>query len=87
MAVIVIKNLKSGESLRYAISDEWLPKIFGWIKSDPSARYDSAMSTEGLFQMEPVKSSPHRRNRVRDVTFGSQRRSLWVGNRWGPQVS
>jgi formylmethanofuran dehydrogenase subunit E len=55
MAVIVIRNRKTGEGLRYTIADEWLPKILGWIKSDPSARYDSAMSAEGLFQVEQVK--------------------------------
>jgi formylmethanofuran dehydrogenase subunit E len=55
IAVIVIRNRKTGEGLRYTIADEWLPKILGWIKSDPSARYDSAMSAEGLFQVEPVK--------------------------------
>src|ERR1700735_4986338 len=55
MAVIVIKNRKTGEGLKYTITDEWLPKILGWIKSDPSARYDSAMSAEGLFQVQPVK--------------------------------
>jgi formylmethanofuran dehydrogenase subunit E len=55
MAVIVIKNRKTGEGLKYTIADEWLPKILGWIKSDPSARYDSAMSAEGLFQVEPIK--------------------------------
>jgi formylmethanofuran dehydrogenase subunit E len=55
MAVIVIKNRKTGEGLKYTIADEWLPNILGWIKSDPSARYDSAMSAEGLFQVEPVK--------------------------------
>ena len=53
MAVIVIKNRKTGEGLRYIIADEWLPKILGWIKSDPSARYDAAMSAEGLYQVEP----------------------------------
>jgi formylmethanofuran dehydrogenase subunit E len=55
MAVIVIKNRKTGEGLKYTIDDAWLPKILGWIKSDPSARYDSAMSAEGLFQVEPVR--------------------------------
>ena len=55
MAVIVIKNRKTGEGLRYTISDEWLPKILAWIKSDPSARYDAAMSADGLFQVESVK--------------------------------
>jgi formylmethanofuran dehydrogenase subunit E len=55
MAVIVIRNRKTGEGLKYTIADEWLPKILGWIKSDSSARYDSAMSADGLFQVEPVK--------------------------------
>jgi|SRR5271154_1144110 len=55
MAVIVIKNRKTGEGLKYTIADEWLPKILGWIKSDPSARYDSAMNAEGLFEVEPIK--------------------------------
>ena len=52
MAVIIITNKKTGESLRYSIKDEWLPKILSWLKSDPSSRYDTAMSTEGLFQVE-----------------------------------
>jgi formylmethanofuran dehydrogenase subunit E len=55
MAVIVIKNRKTGEGLKYTIADDWLPRILGWIKSDPSARYDSAMNAAGLFQVEPVK--------------------------------
>jgi formylmethanofuran dehydrogenase subunit E len=55
MAVIVIKNRKTGEGLKYTITDEWLPRILGWIKSDSSARYDSAMNAEGLFQVEPAK--------------------------------
>ncbi len=55
MAVIIIKNRKTGEGLKYTIADEWLPKILGWIKSDPSARYDSAMSAEGLFQVEAIQ--------------------------------
>ena len=55
MAVIVIKNRKTGEGLRYSIADEWLPKILGWIKSAPSARYEAAMSADGLFQVESVE--------------------------------
>ena len=54
MAVIVIKNRKTGEGLRYTIADEWLPKIPSWIKSDTSARYDAAIGAEGLFQVEPT---------------------------------
>jgi hypothetical protein len=55
MAVIVIKNRRTGEGLRYTISDDWLPKILGWIKSDPSERYDAAMGADGLYQVESVK--------------------------------
>jgi len=55
MAIIVITNKKTGEALRYSITDEWLPKILAWLKSDASSRYDSAMSAEGLFQVEQVK--------------------------------
>ena len=55
MAVIIITNKQTGESLRYSIKDEWMPKILAWLKSDPSSRYDTAMSAEGLFQVEQVK--------------------------------
>jgi formylmethanofuran dehydrogenase subunit E len=52
MAVVVIRNRKSGEGLKYSISDEWLPKILGWNKSEPLARFDAAMAAEGLFLSE-----------------------------------
>jgi formylmethanofuran dehydrogenase subunit E len=52
MAVIVIRNRKTGEGLRYIVAEEWLPKILGWNKSDPAGRYDQAMSAEGLFKSE-----------------------------------
>jgi hypothetical protein len=35
MAVIIIRNRKTGEGLKYTIADEWLPKILSWNKSDP----------------------------------------------------
>jgi hypothetical protein len=55
MAVIVVKNRKTGEGLRYSVSDDWLPKILSWLEADPSARYDAAVNAEGLFQVEDVK--------------------------------
>jgi formylmethanofuran dehydrogenase subunit E len=55
MAVVVVTNKKTGEALRYSITDEWLPKILAWLKSDPQARYNAAMNAEGLFQVEPTK--------------------------------
>jgi hypothetical protein len=54
MAVIVIRNRKTGEGLKYTIADEWLPKILGWNKSDLSGRYDAAMAAEDLFKSEPA---------------------------------
>jgi formylmethanofuran dehydrogenase subunit E len=55
MAVIVATNKNSGEALRYSISDAWLPKILLWLNGDPEARYDAAMSAEGLFQVKAAK--------------------------------
>ena len=52
MAAIVIRNRKTGEALKYSIADEWLPKILGWNKSEPLARFDAAMAAEGLFVSE-----------------------------------
>lgn len=54
MAVVVIRNRKNGEGLKYSIADEWLPKILGWNKSDPASRYDSAMSADTMFQSESL---------------------------------
>jgi formylmethanofuran dehydrogenase subunit E len=54
MAMVVIRNRKTGEGIKYTISDEWLPKILGWNKSEPPARFDAAMSAEGLFKSEPA---------------------------------
>ena len=54
-AVILIKNRKTGEGLRYTVADEWLPKILAWLKADSSERYDAMMSAEALFQVEQVK--------------------------------
>jgi hypothetical protein len=38
MAVIGVRNRKTGESLRHTIADEWLRKILAWNKGDPAAR-------------------------------------------------
>lgn len=49
LAVIVIRNRKTGEGLRYAIADEWLPRMLAWNKEPPVERYNAAMMAEGLF--------------------------------------
>lgn len=55
MAVIVIANKKTGHTLRYTITDEWLPKILTWFGVDPAMRYDAAMDADDLFHVEQVK--------------------------------
>ena len=54
MAAIVIRNRKTGEALRYSISDDWLPAILGWNKLDPAGRFDAAMAARHLFDSEPA---------------------------------
>jgi formylmethanofuran dehydrogenase subunit E len=54
MAVIVIRDRKTGEGLRYSIADEWLPKMLAWNKDEPLKRYDEAMKADGLFTVEHV---------------------------------
>jgi formylmethanofuran dehydrogenase subunit E len=55
MAVVVIRNRKTGEGLRYTVADEWLPKILGWNRTlDPAGRYHAAMGADALFQVAPA---------------------------------
>ena len=50
LALAIIRNRKTGEGLRYTISDEWLPKVGEWIRTlDPSGRYQAVMKAEKLF--------------------------------------
>lgn len=54
MAVAIIRNKKTGEAVRYAVADQWLPKILDWNKTfDPAGRYTAAMSADGLFEVGP----------------------------------
>src|SRR5258708_6103420 len=54
MAMIIVRNRKTGEGLKYTISDDGLPKILGWNKSEPLSRFDAAMAADGLFKSEPA---------------------------------
>ena len=52
LAVAIIRNRKTGEGLRYTISDEWMPKVGEWIRTlDPAGRYQAVMKAEELFQV------------------------------------
>lgn len=53
LAVIIIRNSKTGEALRYTIADVWLAKILAWNKFEPISRYNKAMTAVGLFTVEP----------------------------------
>jgi formylmethanofuran dehydrogenase subunit E len=53
MAVIIVRNRKTGESVRYTIADEWLPRMLAWNKLPPIERYNEAMRANGLFTVEP----------------------------------
>jgi hypothetical protein len=55
MAAIVIRNRKTNDAVRYTIAKDWHARILAWRQLDPSARYDAAMSAEGLFEVDPVK--------------------------------
>ena len=56
MAVIVIRNRKTNEAMRYTIAKEWHPKILAWRTDlDPMGRYNAGMTAEGLFQVEPTQ--------------------------------
>lgn len=54
LAVIIIRNRKTGEALRYTVADDWLAKMLAWNKQPPRARYDAAMQAQGLFTVAPA---------------------------------
>src|SRR2546423_9887730 len=50
LAVVVVRDRKSGAGVRYSISDEWMAKIADWNKAlDPARRYAAVMAAPGLF--------------------------------------
>jgi formylmethanofuran dehydrogenase subunit E len=55
LAVIVVRDRRTGEGFRYSVTDSWLPKVIEWNKAyDPAGRFDAAMKAEGLFEVAPV---------------------------------
>jgi formylmethanofuran dehydrogenase subunit E len=52
LAVVVIRDRKTGAGLRYGVSDGWMAKIVDWNRTlDPAGRYQAAMSAPGLFEV------------------------------------
>ena len=52
LAVIIIRDRKTGQGLRYTVSDEWLPRMLAWNKEEPIKRYEEAMAAPDLFAVE-----------------------------------
>ena len=51
LAVVIVRNRKTGEGFRYTVADTWLPKVLEWNKTlGPAERFDAAMKAEGLFE-------------------------------------
>ena len=55
LAVVIVRNRKTGEGLRYTVADSWLPQVIDWNKTlDPAGRLDAAMKAEGMFEVAPA---------------------------------
>jgi formylmethanofuran dehydrogenase subunit E len=55
LAVVIVRNRRTGEGFRYTVADSWLPKVIEWNKTlDPGGRFDAAMKAEGLFEVAPA---------------------------------
>jgi formylmethanofuran dehydrogenase subunit E len=58
LAVVVVRNRKTGEGFRYTVADTWLPKVIEWNKTlDPAGRLDAAMKADGLFEIASAPTS------------------------------
>ena len=56
MAVIVMRNKKTGEAVKYTVPETWIPKLAEWNRTlDPRGRYDEVMRAENLFTVVPEK--------------------------------
>jgi hypothetical protein len=52
LAVVVIRDRKTGAGLRYSVADTWVAKIVDWNRTlDPAGRYQAAMSAPGLLEV------------------------------------
>jgi formylmethanofuran dehydrogenase subunit E len=56
LAVILVHDRKNGAGVRYAIKDEWMPRILDWNKNlDPAGRYEAAKAAQDLFEVTPLR--------------------------------
>jgi len=58
LAVVVVRDRKTGDGFRYTVADAWLPKVIEWNKTlDPAGRFDAAMKADGLFDIAPAPAT------------------------------
>lgn len=56
MAVVVVRNKKTGAAVKYTVADAWIPKLAEWNRTlDPRGRYDEVMKAEDLFSVASEK--------------------------------
>lgn len=55
LAIVIVRNRKTGEGFRHTVADSWLPKVIEWNQTlDPDGRFDAAMKAQGLFEVAPA---------------------------------
>src|SRR6266566_636254 len=55
LAMVIVRDRKTGEGFRYTVADGWLMKVIEWNKTlDPAGRFDAAMNAQGLFEVAPA---------------------------------
>ncbi len=55
LAVVVVRDRKSGTGVRYAVADAWMARIAEWNRTlEPAGRYQAVMSADGLFEVSPA---------------------------------
>jgi formylmethanofuran dehydrogenase subunit E len=56
MAVIIVRSKQTGEAMRYAVADSWLPRLAEWNRTlDSRGRYEAVMNADSLFDATPLK--------------------------------
>jgi hypothetical protein len=56
MAIIIVRNKQSGATVKYTVSDSWVPKLIDINKTlDTRGRYDAVMNADGLFEVSAEK--------------------------------
>jgi formylmethanofuran dehydrogenase subunit E len=52
LAVVIVRDRKTGAGVRYSISDAWMTRIADWNRTlDPAGRYAAVMGAPGLFDV------------------------------------